>query len=153
MLRQDRQDATKGGVMIFASQDIRPSVMDITVKPLEVAMVSVSLQEMKELIIITVYRRPTMPTKKFVAAFQELLQRKEVLDKTIMILGDFNSEAGEDITQFFERSGFQQLISEPTTDYGSVIDHIYYNGTDEVKTEVVNTYYSDHDIITAMIKC
>ena len=40
-----------------------------------------------------------------------------------------------------------QLSHGPTTDYGSTIDHVYYNGQGVLEALVVNTYYSDHDMI------
>ena len=42
--------------------------------------------------------------------------------------------------------GFSQLVEVPTSDSGSLINHIYYNSIAEnTFVDVVNTYYSDHD--------
>ena len=48
--------------------------------------------------------------------------------------------------------GFSQLVSQPTTDSGSLLDYIYlnrrgHNETNEVITDVRDTYYSDHDAV------
>ena len=42
--------------------------------------------------------------------------------------------------------GFSQLVEVPTTDSGSLLDHIYYNGSAaSTSVDVVDTYYTDHD--------
>ena len=42
--------------------------------------------------------------------------------------------------------GFSQLVQVPTTDSGSLLDHIYYNSIAEnTFVDIVDTYYSDHD--------
>ena len=40
-----------------------------------------------------------------------------------------------------------QLSHGPTTDYGSTINHFYYNGQGVLEALVVNTYYSYLDMI------
>ena len=42
--------------------------------------------------------------------------------------------------------GFAQLIKISTTDSGSLLDHIYFNGNAaDAFVDVIDTYYSDHD--------
>ena len=45
--------------------------------------------------------------------------------------------------------GFSQLVNQPTTDNGTLIDHIYIRNTTSLNTniEVHDAYYSDHDCI------
>ena len=45
---------------------------------------------------------------------------------------------------YFKQHGYKQLIHQPTTDQGSLLDHIYFNGTLMTRTEVCDTYYFDH---------
>ena len=48
--------------------------------------------------------------------------------------------------------GFTQLVQSPTTDRGTIIDHVYYNRTgNDVIVQVHDTYYSDHDTIYCSI--
>ena len=49
------------------------------------------------------------------------------------------------ISSWFEMNGFNQLIDQQTTDQGSLLDHVYFNGVSLIQTEVCDTYYSDHD--------
>ena len=49
------------------------------------------------------------------------------------------------IHRCFQSNGFNQLIEQLTTDQGSLLDHVYFNGVSPIQTEVSDTYYSDHD--------
>ena len=67
-----------------------------------------------------------------------------------VIVGDFNSDIlsppPSNLLHLMSANGFSQLVTAPTTDSGSLIDHIYYNGcTTNTFVDVVDTYYSDHD--------
>ena len=70
-----------------------------------------------------------------------------------MICGDFNIDirdvsSDDPLLQVMETQGFHQLVLQPTTDYGSLIDHVYVNFAEpKVMAKVVDCYYSDHDII------
>ena len=80
---------------------------------------------------------------------QKLLSKPQLHGKNILVLGDFNEDLMENktnICSFFQQYQFKQLIQQPTTDQGSLLDHIYFNGSSTTKTEVYNTYYSDHDV-------
>lgn len=48
---------------------------------------------------------------------------------------------------FMQSHGLYQHITQPTSDRGGLIDHIYYNRTNEVVAEVHDTYFSDHDSV------
>ena len=49
--------------------------------------------------------------------------------------------------QLMSSRRFSQLVQVPTTDSGSLLDHIYYNGAvNDALIDVVDTYYSDHDV-------
>ena len=68
-----------------------------------------------------------------------------------IIVGDFNEDllsrsTSSRILQLMSSRGFSQLVQVPTTDSGSLLDHIYYNGiTEDAVVDVIDTYYSDHD--------
>ena len=72
-----------------------------------------------------------------------------------LIMGDMNWHWFQDSTHcmklYFQRSGFKQLLRQPTHDQGHCLDHIYMNEASlrlDPKVEVKATYYSDHDIIS-----
>ena len=47
------------------------------------------------------------------------------------------------------------MFSSPTQDSGTLIDHVYSVNVYEadIKTEVLDCYYSDHDIVTCARLC
>ena len=48
--------------------------------------------------------------------------------------------------ELMAQHGFFQLVTKPTTDYVTTLDHVYYNGNKTMAIiDVVDTYYSDHD--------
>ena len=52
-----------------------------------------------------------------------------------------------------ENLGYAQLITEPTTNYGSILDRVYTNIQDAViHVGVLESYFSDHKPIYLCIK-
>ena len=121
----------------------------MNIPKLEFAATVISPTQQDELIIITIYRRAnTISTQHFKQLLEKLLSDPAFHEKTILILGDFNEDIMEnktDICNFFQQYQFKQFICQPTTNQGSLLDHIDFNGTSTTTTEVFDTYYSDHD--------
>ena len=68
-----------------------------------------------------------------------------------IFIGDFNvniegtSADQKALLNYFITEGYTQLINEYTTDYKSIIDHIYTNiPSPNVLSGVLESYYSDH---------
>ena len=79
---------------------------------------------------------------------KQLLSSTALLYAEILVVSDFNDDLMDNTTKIrtcFERNGFNQLIDQPTTDQGSLLDHAYFKGVSTIQTEVCDTYYSDHD--------
>ena len=147
--RKDRlTGAKKGGVMMFVHQQISASPLNINIPGLEFIGAITSPVPNKQLVIITVYRRSTSTSiQHFISMLQQLLSHPTLLQKNILGLGDFNEDLMQNktkISNYFKQHGHKQLIHQPTTDQGSLLDHIYFNGTSMTRTEVCDTYYSDH---------
>ena len=71
------------------------------------------------------------------------------IDKVIVV-GDFNEDLlegqdGKVICNGSFRLGFKQHVSKPTTDYGSLLDHVYSRRINDIVVDIADTYYSDHD--------
>ena len=82
------------------------------------------------------------------AMVEQLLSSTALLHAQILVVSDFNDNLMGNtikISSCFEKNGFNQLIDQPTTDQGSLLDHVYFNGVSLIQTEVCDTYYSDHD--------
>ena len=148
--RKDRvASIDKGGIIMFIGPRIKSTPLKLDIPQLEFLAAITSPTPENELIIITIYRRPnTISIQCFIQLLQELLSNAALHQKKIVILGDFNEDLLDNktnICNFFQQNGFKQLIHQPTTNQGSLLDHIYFNGTSTTRTEVCDTYYSDHD--------
>ena len=47
----------------------------------------------------------------------------------------------------FCAEGFKQVVTKPTCDSGTLIDHVYVSTSLQVDTDVSDFYYSDHDLV------
>ena len=78
-------------------------------------------------------------------------------DTPTVIMGDINEDIlvkESKFEKYMDLKGFCQLIKQPTSDKGSLIDHIYVNNlmnSKKIEVEQVPVYYSDHDVITLYI--
>ena len=72
-----------------------------------------------------------------------------------MCHGDFNEDIlltqEKHCCMMFQSKGFRQIVTKPTHDSGTLIDHIYTNNKLSVKTDVSDCYYSDHDYVLCTI--
>ena len=116
-------------------------------------ILAVKISQPTKLHIISVYRPPSTPISKFT---DELLNIASKLKETpTCIVGDFN----EDISMTCQRHcssmltliGFKQMVKKPTTDSGTLIDHVYISQDMTVTTDVTDCYYTDHDYVLSAI--
>ena len=139
----------KGGILIFVNRQIPSTRLNIQIPGLEFLATSLSPNPNTKIVLITLYRRSsTVSTQQFIAMVEQLLSSTALLHAEVLVVGDFNDDLMGNTTKissWFERNGFNQLIDQPTTDQGSLLDHVYFNGVSPIQTEVCDTYYSDHD--------
>ena len=112
--------------------------------------------------VIGIYRSSSnVNLTKFIDALNYLHDSKLTNpDISVVLLGDFNvnllEKASEQKAQtrcLVEERGYTQLIKQYTTDYRSLIDHIYTNIPHFVKSSVVlESYYSDHKPLFISLK-
>ena len=147
--RSTNEDLMKGGIMIACPSSLQPVRINIPHPPqLEIVSIrAITTNSGCSICVIAVYRRPHQP----LTAFLSLLSISVPQITPTIILGDFNEDlfsrsSQSALLQFMASRKFSQLVEVPTTDSGSLLDHIYYNGiTDNIVVDVVDTYYSDHD--------
>ena len=156
VFRQDRiQTSTeylaKGGIMIVCPSSLQPVRMNVPHPPqLEILTVKTSsTNSVGRMCIIAVYRRPQQHLATFLSLVGDYLANLPQIVPTI-IVGDFNEDISRSnssrLLQLMTSRGFSQLVQVPTTDSGSLLDHIYFNGIIENSfVDVIDTYYSDHD--------
>ncbi len=102
--------------------------------------------------LVFLYRSPSTPIDTFVNVLNTITSQIQLQSIPTVIMGDMNDSLMDTgisrITTVLSVSGFTQLVTSPTTDKGTLIDHVYYNGPlDGVIVEVSDTYYSDHDAV------
>ena len=98
--------------------------------------------------IIAVHRRPQQHLATFLSLGDYLANLPQIVPT--IIVSDFNEDISRSnssrLLQLMTSRGFSQLLQVPTTDSGSLLDHIYFNGIIENSfVDVIDTYYSDHD--------
>ena len=102
--------------------------------------------------IILIYKRPTTNRENFVEALCKTLRATNTTEPTLLC-GDFNIDLLSDsadphITNSLEKLGFRQLVTQATTDYGSLLDHVSSNCPSwETSVEIMDCYFSDHDFV------
>ncbi|XP_035671494.1 uncharacterized protein LOC118412624 [Branchiostoma floridae] len=121
---------------------------------LECVVMLMSVEDI-EILIVPVYRPPSVKKDAFIVNVEKLMQYllATVKRTTTIFLGDFNENllSGEDnkkIQKFFETNNFEQLVEDPTTMKGTLIDHVYIAPpSSNVSCGVIQTFYSYHDAV------
>lgn len=78
------------------------------------------------------------------------------LKEPVVIIGDFNFDIQDNdiLNNFFSTTySLKQLIVQPTTDYGTILDHVYTNiATEKISLSgTLESYYSDHKPVFIII--
>ena len=107
-------------------------------------------------IVMIVYRRPGVPTNKFIEMMDQSLTSIPI-SVPFVLMGDFNEDLLKDgvkpISTFLQLYGLKQHIMNYTTDYASLLDHVYCNDmVKDIKTEVEEMYFTDHDLTIIQLK-
>ena len=110
----------------------------------------------RKIIVCVVYAKPSMPTKILEEKLRLLLDQLPK-NEPIVLTGDFNENLlvgnKSSLEVALNKLGFYQYITHPTTDYGSLLDHMYYNDISaNILTDVVDCYFSDHDSVFMSVK-
>ena len=107
------------------------------------------------MIVISVYRSPSTPSDVFMNNMLDIIAQFQNIPTCIV--GDFNEDvsitSNTHCCTKFRLQGFQQMISKPTHDSGTIIDqYICVTHTlNTIQTDVTDCYYSDHDCILCVI--
>ena len=148
-LQTNSEDLTKGGIMIICPSSLQPVRININhPNQLEaISIIATSTNSGRRMCIVAVYRRPCQPLTEFLPLICNYITNLPNIIPTI-ILGDFNEDllSRSTSSSLMSNREFHQLVHLPTTDSGSLLDHIYYNGNiADAFVDITDTYYSDHD--------
>ncbi len=152
--RSDRvHENHNGGVMITINNSVKASnVLNFHSNTfIEATTVTLSLPSKKQVQITVIYRSPCVTMTALLPALSSIIDSLSMTIPSI-ILGDFNDDlitkTDMRLQNFMSSHEYSQLVHEPTTDNGSLIDHVYSNIPSECQDVcVVDAYYSDHDIV------
>ena len=121
------------GTVVYTKQHItyRTEPLGQTCDNIEIT-VAILDEPIPNLHLISVYRSPKVSMITLLNVMQ-LIHNHILQGKPAIIMGDFNVNLLEDSSQRsallseMNNIGYTQLIKEVTTDYGSMLDHIYTN--------------------------
>ena len=139
-----------GGVALIINKKFMPEEIALNC---DCEVLAVKISKPTKLHIVSVYRPPSTPICKFTDELLKIVSKlKEI---PTCIVGDFN----EDISITCKRhccsmltlNGFKQMVKKPTTDSGTLIDHVYVSQKMTVTTDVTDCYYTDHDYVLCAI--
>ncbi|XP_063436532.1 uncharacterized protein LOC134717961 [Mytilus trossulus] len=108
----------------------------------------------KNIFVATVYRTQRYNLGKFLENMEMLICKLEDLSEKIVVIGDFNQDilkGGCTVFNFMSSKGFRQLVSSPTTEGGTLIDHVYVKGCLDTQVVIIPTYYSYHEALKIVI--
>ena len=137
-----------GGVALIIKTNLKPKHIRINTI-LEILVVEIS--EPIHMIVISLYRPPSTPLDMFINNMLHIITQFQNIP--ICIVGDFNEDvsitSNTHCCTTLRLQGFQQMISKPTHDSGTIIDHVYVSHTlNTIQTDVTDCYYGDHDCST-----
>lgn len=94
---------------------------------------------------------PSLTTVTFISKLQSIMKS---LQRDV--LGDFNIDLIESphhqILTILEEFGFAREVGVPTTDYCTLLDHVYVNSQECVQVEVLDMHFSDHDTVCISLR-
>ena len=114
----------------------------------------VEISEPIHMIVISLYRPPSTPIDVFINNMLHIIT--QVQNVPICIVGDLNEDvsitSNTHCCTTLKLQAFQQMISKPMHDSGTIIDHVYVSHTlNTIQSDVTDCYCSDHDYIQCVI--
>ena len=139
-----------GGVALLVKKKMDAQEIAINV-PCEIVAVKISTP--LEMVILSVYRPPSEPITQFSNCITQVIA--EFTHMPTCIMGDFNEDVfmnkDTHCCSILQQRGFKQMVTKPTQDSGTIIDHVYASPTLNIEMDVNDCYYSDHDSVLCCI--
>ena len=79
---------------------------------------------------------------------------KQFANMPTCIVGDINEDialTSDSAAQHLKVHGFIQMVTKPTCNSGTLLDHVYVTSKVAITTDVNDCYYSDHDYVLCSI--
>ena len=139
-----------GGVALIVNNKLNPICITVD---LSIELVAVKICTPTEMIIISVYRPQATPICEFTYKMTQIARQSTNMPTCIM--GDINEDialtSDKRCCSTLKVHGFTQMVTKPTCDSGTLLDHIYVTSKVAIATDVNDCYYSDHDYVLCSI--
>ena len=141
------------GIAVYVRQELCESeayrYQELCKEHLQIGKISLN-----DVDIINVYRSQEEPFYTMAHHLGEMID----LNKTSLIVGDFNYDAANEtneVSKYLSKQQFKQLVTSPTHLGGHILDQAHLRQSLKKKNAEVKTftpYYSDHDIVTVILR-
>ncbi|XP_046348179.2 uncharacterized protein LOC124128768 [Haliotis rufescens] len=140
------KNQTHGGVGVYCSENKTCEFPQFPVTNLE--YLAFYVMELQAHVVI-IYRPNSYKVDIFRKHLLQLVQELDKHSARSIIMGDFNENvfSSSSIQTLMESNGFTQIVSESTTESGTLIDHVYVRGLENVLVHILPTYYGYHEAI------
>ncbi|CAG2244663.1 unnamed protein product [Mytilus edulis] len=139
-----------GGVCVFHKLSSETELCNLT-SNLECIVFKIPS---RNVFVATVYRTQRYNLGKFLENMETLICKLEDLSERVVVIGDFNQDILKGsctVLSFMLSKGFRQLVSSPTTEGGTLIDHVYVKGCHDTQVTIIPTYYSYHEALKIVV--
>ena len=128
--------------MICALSSLQPKELNhVTVRDLESKVIALETNAGRHIVVV-IYNKPTSNLSTFFKLVEQLLSLLPLHVPTT-ILGDFNedllSKPNSQLPMLMSQYGLTQQVTHPTTDYGTLLDHVYTNVNNGI-VDIRDTY-------------
>ncbi|XP_042269742.1 uncharacterized protein LOC121898666 isoform X1 [Thunnus maccoyii] len=147
------QGQQHGGVGFYSADNLEYNIIKATNVNLECFIYNYVTCN---ILIAVIYRPPSYPMSLFKEHLGKLVDWLDPKSNTIAIMGDFNEDIlkSSTICKFLTDKGYIQYVTQPTTEKGTLIDHVYVKTSHyEIESVVLPTYFSDHEAVVCSFKC
>ena len=139
-----------GGVGVYIKDGCRIKAVPLPVNNLECVVVEL---ECSNTLVVNIYRTQKFSMNTFMKQVAILLERLSHVSD-ILVVGDFNQDLlkrESTFEDFMRTKGFRQIVKSATTESGTLIDHVYVKGLDNITVSVKPTYYSYHEALKVQL--
>lgn len=143
------------GSIMLCKEALRPLLSYLTLHAMPPNGIEIIQAKLPSCHVISIYKRPSVHIGVLINYLREMMGTESLTDSPPMVLiGDFNIDlmatcrhsAVSSFVSFMEAQGLNQLIDNPTTINGSLIDHIWTN-IDHSEARQFVAPHSDHSYI------
>ena len=168
-LHQTRKNRRGGGLCIFLLESLSYKVRDdlaVNSSAIECLCVEVFNKNSKNIVLNLAYRPPNGDPNEIENHFKNILSKREITNKELVLVGDFNinvldfneSKMVQNFVNLIFRHGLIPTINKPTRvtrNTATAIDHIITNSVKNAvfKKDIIKTDISDDFLIFFMFKC